>query len=62
MKVSETLIIICIFVFIAQLAVPGFEDNVVLRPVALLGEPWLIFTSMFGHGDMQHLFFNMFAL
>ncbi|MFH1393249.1 MAG: rhomboid family intramembrane serine protease [Candidatus Micrarchaeota archaeon] len=62
MRITEILIMACIFVFIGQLGVPGLEGNIILKPVGLLQEPWLIFTSMFAHGDLQHLFFNMFAL
>jgi|GEM_PF-740795 len=63
MRITEILIIACVFVFLGQLALgASFEENVVLRPVDLMHEPWLVFSSMFGHGDVQHIAFNMFAL
>ncbi len=63
MRVTNAIIILCVFFFIFQLLF-GLEFTYVgvLVPGLLLDEPWRIFTSMFLHADPEHLFFNMFAL
>jgi membrane associated rhomboid family serine protease len=48
--------------FIAQLSLPWFTDAFIFKPDLLLSEPWRIFTSMFMHSGLTHLFFNGFAL
>ncbi|OXM16898.1 rhomboid family intramembrane serine protease [Paenibacillus herberti] len=45
------------FLFLQWSNLPGYADN-----SYGLQEPWRYVTSMFVHGSMQHLFFNMFAL
>jgi membrane associated rhomboid family serine protease len=63
MRITEILILICVVVFFGQLILgPQFESLIALHPASLIDAPWMVFTSMFAHGDMQHLFFNMFAL
>lgn len=63
MNVTTSIVILCIFFFIFQaLLGPDFTSVGVLSSSLLLEEPWRIFTSMFLHGDLGHLFFNMFAL
>jgi hypothetical protein len=63
MNVTQILIVLCVLVFFGQ-AILGtsFENFFVLRGIDLGAEPYLILTSMFAHGGLQHLFFNMFAL
>lgn len=51
-----------IIVFIAQFFWPGMTDQFALYSSRVLTEPWLLVTSMFLHGGLEHLFFNMFAL
>ena len=46
--------------FIAQLAIPGFQDIFIFNPHALL--PWMFITSIFLHGGITHLLFNSLAL
>lgn len=84
MKATLTILIICVAVFIAQVAAPkvdyrekfdelnGLEEAILfsvvtttfaLIPVdALSGNYWQFFTYMFLHGDIMHLFINMFVL
>lgn len=63
MRVTYILIALCVLVFFLENAAPEiFLSEVVLGPISLLGSPWTIFTSMFGHGDVGHLLFNMLAL
>jgi hypothetical protein len=52
----------CVIVFILQSIIPGFTDLFVLNQKALDGEIWRFVSSIFLHGDLSHLAFNMFAL
>lgn len=63
MNVTNSLVVLCVFFFIFQM-VFGLEFSAVgvLVGSLLLTEPWRILTSMFLHADIEHLFFNMFAL
>lgn len=62
MRVTNAIIIFCIFFFIAQMMVSNFADVGTLFSGGLLTEPWRIFTSMFLHANPEHLLLNMFAL
>ena len=53
---------ICIIVFILQSLFPLITDIFVLVSSDVLARPWIIFTSMFLHGSITHLIYNMFAL
>lgn len=66
--VVKNLLIINVLVFLAQMA---FESSMKVNMVSLFGlhyisspdfQPWQFVTYMFLHGDISHLFFNMFAL
>jgi len=50
--------------FIAQFSFPRVTAYLALRPLAVLqaGAFWQFFTYMFAHGDVSHLFVNMFGL
>ncbi len=64
MKSSFTalwLVAICIILFIFQLIFPGFTELFVLNERAYV-EVWRFFSSIFLHGDMAHILYNMFAL
>jgi len=47
--------------FIIQIVVPGFTDAFLLEPSAWY-QPWRFVTSIFLHGDVSHILYNMFAL
>jgi membrane associated rhomboid family serine protease len=57
------LIGITVFVFIMQwLLGSGFTNSLTLSMGTLLSRPWGLVTSMFIHGSLMHLFFNMLVL
>ncbi len=56
------LIVINVIIFIFQTIYPQTTDGFALVSADLLSRPWIIITSMFLHGDMLHIFYNMFAL
>ena len=69
MRISETvkhLLIINIIMFIAAQTIGGgalFYDWFAMHfPKNEAFQPWQIVTHMFMHGDIMHIFFNMFAL
>jgi hypothetical protein len=61
MRATHIIILICAIVFVLQMANLA-NENFVFRPIDLLAMPWTIITSMFAHGDFEHILFNMFAL
>ena len=65
MRVTLSIIILCVVVFILQILVPGFTEFFSLTPVlALRGAWWQFLTYMFLHDPffMMHIFLNMFVL
>lgn len=63
MNITNSIVVLCVFFFIFQMMMgPEFTAVGTLTGGLLFTEPWRIFTSMFLHGDFEHLFFNMFAL
>lgn len=60
---SLKLSLIIIFVFILQLFVSGFTELFVLNSFALFQwEIWRFLSSIFLHGGLGHLIYNLFAL
>lgn len=59
---SIILIAICTVIFIMQSFLSGFTDAFVLDSQMLNERPWTLITSVFLHGSLSHLAFNMFAL
>ncbi len=51
----------CILVFIIQAVFPGFTEIFVLNELAYL-QIWRFLTSIFLHGSVMHLAYNLFAL
>ena len=65
--IIKNLIIINVLVFIAQNVIPAttfnFDDVLALHTwQSGLFKPWQFFTYMFLHGNIQHIFGNLFAL
>lgn len=52
---------IIILIFILQNIIPGFTDSLVLNQQSF-PEIWRFITSIFLHGSLTHLIFNLFAL
>ena len=55
---------ICVSMFVLQNlpGIPGFTELFVLNDRASNGELWRFVSSIFLHGSLRHLMFNMFAL
>lgn len=62
MYAALILVGICVGVFVLQATVPGFTDAFVLISADVLERPWILFSSIFLHGDLVHLLYNMFGL
>lgn len=66
MRITETvkhLIIINVIFFIGSYLAPGIVDYLTLHSVQSdKFKVWQLFTHMFMHGGIPHIFFNMFAL
>ncbi len=60
--ISLWLVAICAIIFIFQMAIPGLTDAFVLQSSDVIQRPWTLVTSMFLHGGLEHLIYNMFAL
>jgi len=60
--VALQLTAVCVIVFILQMIFPWITDSFVLLSSEVLQRPWVLVTSMFLHGGVEHLIYNMFAL
>jgi membrane associated rhomboid family serine protease len=56
------LVIVCVIVFIFQNIYPQITDQFALVSATVLAEPWTLITSVFLHGSVEHLLYNMIAL
>lgn len=56
------LTIVCVIIFILQIAIEPLTDALVLISAEILSRPWMLLTSAFAHGSLSHLLYNMFAL
>ncbi len=64
MKINKTisLAVVTVAVFILQIIFPAITDNFSLVSAEAFSRPWIILTSIFLHGGLEHLMYNMFAL
>ncbi|NQV91526.1 rhomboid family intramembrane serine protease [Candidatus Woesearchaeota archaeon] len=60
--VIRPLIVINLVFFALQFFIGNFTDIFVLNPKLFLSEPWRLISSMFLHGSVSHILFNMYAL
>jgi membrane associated rhomboid family serine protease len=58
----KRLLLANVVMFIVTGAVPSLEIALRLYPNAILFQPWGVFTYMFLHATLTHLFFNMIGL
>jgi len=56
------LVIITVIVFILQFLISGLTDEFALISSEFFSRPWTIVTSIFLHGSIEHLLYNMLAL
>lgn len=61
-NVTVTLVILNIVFFVLQIIIKGFTQTFVLISSDVLTRPWILITSMFLHGSIAHLLFNMYVL
>ncbi|MFH1711566.1 MAG: rhomboid family intramembrane serine protease [Nanoarchaeota archaeon] len=52
---------VCIIFFIFQLTFSGFTESLVLNQASYM-QPWRFVSSIFLHGGLAHIVFNLFAL
>ena len=52
---------VCIIFFILQMTFSGFTDSLVLDQSSWM-QPWRFVSSIFLHGGLSHIVFNLFAL
>ena len=60
--VVANLLIANIAAFVLQNMIPGVTQQFAYVPILAPRQPWTIVTSMFLHGDVMHIFFNMLGL
>ncbi|HYN30766.1 MAG TPA: rhomboid family intramembrane serine protease [Dermatophilaceae bacterium] len=62
--VTQTLIAICVVVYLLQRTVPGLTQDIAFIPYRGDSEPWRFLTSAFAHSpsSLLHILFNMYAL
>ncbi|HEY0810193.1 MAG TPA: rhomboid family intramembrane serine protease [Longimicrobiales bacterium] len=60
--VVANLLIANIAAFVLQNMIPGLTHQFAYVPILALRHPWTIVTSMFLHGGVMHIFFNMLGL
>ena len=61
-SVTITLAVITAAVFVLQIISPAITNDFSLVSAEVFSHPWTLLTSIFLHGGIEHLFYNMFAL
>jgi uncharacterized protein len=56
------LVLVNIAIFILQMVFPVATEPFVLHRFDVIHAPWTLITSMFMHGGVMHIFFNMYVL
>ena len=51
-----------IILFLIQSFIPGFTEMFMMISADVLSRPWILISSMFLHGSITHLLFNMIGL
>ena len=51
-----------VLIYILTMGAPSLVVQLGIMPAAFLSEPWTAVTSMFVHGSLTHVLFNMLAL
>ncbi len=59
---TKVLIAINIIMFIFTIFIPEVQNALILNPYLIKFEPWRLLTAGFLHGDILHLFVNMYSL
>lgn len=60
--IALKLVGIIFLIFMLQLIFKGITENFSLVASDITSRPWILLTSIFLHGSITHLLFNMFAL
>ncbi len=62
MRATLAIVTAIIIVFVVQMIVPTITDEFALVSSEAFAEPWTFVTSMFLHGDVLHIGYNLIAL
>ena len=62
--VMQTIVAICVAVYVGQWLIPGFTGRIAFVPFIGPSEPWRFLTAAFAHSpsSIMHIAFNMYAL
>ncbi len=60
-KATLSLIAVIVAVFVAEIFYGNIVDMFAFTPAYAFQEPWTFVTSVFLHGSIEHIFFNMLA-
>jgi membrane associated rhomboid family serine protease len=62
MRATLLISIVIVIVFLLQIAFEGMTEYFLLDSTELIARPWILITSMFLHGGITHLIYNLLAL
>src|SRR3989344_6006259 len=60
--VALKLCLVLLAIFILQIIFPAITENFSLTASEVWEKPWLLLSSIFLHGSITHLLFNLFSL